>query len=214
MNPVDMGCDLCEEHPTPESTPSGLRRVAPYQTCGKWVLQPKYKRVIPFIFDAVSMASYSKFLNPVLPQWCPERIVRSFASTKFPSEVRWLHCLRINPVDAQQLLNFSVIVLDFMHPTMIHAARRALLKESIEELGIRELPRQGQIYLVPEFSEERDLDLWAALHLMNQEWKESVYDGIVAKQASALYHMQLDDNKATSLRWHLHKFEPRDKYVS
>jgi hypothetical protein len=204
MNPFDMGLDLYEPHPVPDATVNGLRRKAPYQY-GTWVLQPHYKGII-FMIDTISKQMFMRTLQPVGSTWYPEKLLRAFDGIKFLPEVRWLHCVRVAPFP-NNLLNYAAVVLDFVHPTLLHAARRDILKQSLPELGIRQLPEGGKVYLAPEFPEENfSPEVWAGLQLMNTEWGRNYYDGVVVKQASARYHVQKFDHQIQSMRWHLHKF--------
>ena len=204
MNPVDLGCDLYEPAETPEHSESGLVRRAPYQF-GNWVAQPAYKNQLPLVLDMISSSVFTRSLCPaVAAGWTPDRIKQAFQKIRVPPEARWLQCLRVTP--SNDLRNYAIIILDFMHPTLRHDERRRILDECIPTLGVRQFPDHGEVYLVPECPDNSALDLWYGLHLMNKEWQTDFYSGIVMKQSDAKYFIQKDDFHVQTLRWHLHKF--------
>lgn len=204
MQPVDMGCDLYEPADRPEETESGIRRRAPYQY-GSWVFTPAYNSTLMCLCDTVTGAIWTRSGHPaVAAAWDPESLKKLLFRLKLPSDLRWVHCFRIAP--GNDLKQAALLVVDFMHSSMIYAARRALLEQYFPELGIAERPEAGKMHLVPQFPEVASTDLWCALHQMNDEWKHPYYVGMVAKQVDSKYHMQNDDFNIQSLRWHFHQF--------
>lgn len=206
MQPVDMGCDLYETADNPDDTESGMQRRAPFQY-GDWVAQPSYERALPFIFDRVSSTCFARSLHPaVAAGWDPGRVKRALDKLLLPPEVRWIHGLRLTPTN--DLRNYALVVVDFMHEHMVHSTRRDILEACIGQLGIRMLPEHGEVYLVPEVPETNNgpLDLWYGMHLMNAQWKMPFFDGVIMKRANAKYFIQQDDFNIQSLHWHLHRF--------
>lgn len=203
MMPLDMQADAYQ---LSESSAMGVVRKSPWQN-GIWCLYPVYYHAIPFIYDSATGALWSRSLNPLQnDSWNVKQIQETMRRMTIPTEHRWLHCIRIR-TDEANYLKYTIIVLDFIHPTLICAARRSALKSTFSELGIRTQPVNGAVHLIPEFPERIGSELWVNLHRMNQVWGRPFYSGLLARCQSSPYSMQKSDPNKPSARWHFHKFD-------
>jgi hypothetical protein len=204
MAPADVGMDLFSPE---ENSLNGITRLAPFQH-GEWRLQPSYNRAFPFVYDLDSGDIYSRSLMKVTPGgWSPDKVMAAMSKFNFHKNIRWLHCLRLHGLENNSMLTFGVCVLDFIAKDLIHSVRRQILENCIPELGFKVQPKPFEVFLVPEFPEMSAEDLWIALHLTNAEWRKPFYTGIVAKDATAPYFVQMVDHQHRALAWLLHKFE-------
>lgn len=208
MVPFDMGVDLYAPGVTAADTASGIVRNAPYQM-GEWRVQPSYERRLQCIIDLDTDTVWSSNHTPVKVQgWNPELIITATKRFKRHPDIRWLQCYRIVAAEEGNFLKFAIIINDFLNSEMVYAARRSVLESVYPQLGVRTMPVSGEMFLVPEFPDEMDEDVWAALHLMNDEWKRTFYDGLILRQATARFYYQKNDSHQRTLRAMHYPFRP------
>lgn len=205
MRPYDMQMELCEEVGYEIETDSGYRRYAPVQP-GEWRLQPKYNRSVLCLCDVDSNRAFTQGLITCSPTWA-DAMMDTLGNHAIPQQVRWIEGLRLYQTGEMNTLNGALIVADFVHESMPHSERRKLLEDIFPILGIRQKPNMGEVYLVPEFTEHVSVDLWLALHAVNEEWETNFYNGVIGKRNDALYHIQTDDQRKHSLSWLSYKFQ-------
>jgi hypothetical protein len=187
------------------STPSGLVRVAPKQV-NPWCHSPVYRNSSPTLVDAHTGTAYAR-TGERLAADMPEGLLAHIKNLDLPEELRWLHCARILGLSPQTPGQAALVIYDLMMPnTPLEDRLEYMHKILAPELGFRCRPIAGRIYLAPTFSDDVSADLWAALHLTNQQFIEPFFSGILSRELSSTYKFQSDDFKKTSLAWHFHPF--------
>lgn len=209
MYPMEVNLDLYDPELPPTVHATGIVRKAPYQH-GLWTLQPGYAGSSSFIVDLVKEVIWTRSHYPATGQWNEDELMRKLRKFMFPEDARWLHCQKVM-TNRKDGTKYATVILDFVHETLTHSERRELLEVCIKQLGVRTKPEHGEVYLVPEFPMSLGEDLWAGLHVMNTDWRNSdlpepFYAGLVAKQFDATYFVQLKDHQMRTPKWMFHKF--------
>lgn len=212
MRPYKTSCDMFEENAALGSS-NGLRRVAPFQH-DTWFLEPFYKDCTNIIIDAEAGKAYTDRGFPLSDGIINKKCLKAFEEqarlNDWPTDVRYVHCLRswTNVDGSSAVTGQAVLVIDLIVKNIAYLTRRRLLERNFELLGFKRTALVHTPNLIPRFPEADAPDLWAGLHLSNQEMPgHPRYGGIIEKRSDSPYLHSKEYECSTGMSWIYHPFK-------
>lgn len=167
---------------------------------GEWFYEPKYNgwRALVHVPTGTMFNRHGRRLS------IQQEFAEALAQLRDNAPFEWLDCEALER--RHSVGRGTLIVLDCVSEHFTYSVRRGWLEKFFrQELG-PEFVDDNQVYTPPSIPQGRSAEAWATLQRRNAQVRCPFYEGLVAKEASSKYPIQLRSASEDFPFWVKHRW--------